>query len=106
MISVEVEHCTCGRERFHVKLNENERVWYCPACYPGDKVKPSLHDILIAVLKIRPRTRNELVDAVMRPRTTIYDELERMISMGIAKREKVPRDTRGRPNIVFRLRRS
>ena len=50
-----------------------------------------------------PLTRNELVSLTHIPRSTLYDNLAKMITKGIIEKESVPRSTRGRPKVLFKL---
>lgn len=50
-----------------------------------------------------PLTRNELVKLTKLPRSTLYDNLVKLIDRGLVKKESLPRKTRGRPKVVFKL---
>ena len=63
-----------------------------------------LDSLLIDILsKYGPLTRGELVELTKIPRSTMYDNLARLISLERVIKESVPRSTRGRPKVVFRL---
>jgi len=63
-----------------------------------------LENLLINLLQEHgPLTRNELVALTHIPRSTLYDNLAKMISNGVIKKESVPRSTRGRPKVLFKL---
>lgn len=63
-----------------------------------------LENLLINLLQEHgPLTRNELVALTHIPRSTLYDNLAKMISNGIIEKESVPRSTRGRPKVLFKL---
>ena len=62
-----------------------------------------LENLLINLLEENgPLTRGELVDLTHIPRSTLYDNLAKMISRGLIIKESVPRDTRGRPKVLFK----
>lgn len=48
-------------------------------------------------------TRSELVSLTHIPRSTLYDNLAKLISQGLVKKQTVPRSTRGRPKVLFKL---
>ena len=50
-----------------------------------------------------PLTRGELVSLTQIPRSTLYDNLAKLILEGRIKKESIPRSTRGRPKVVFKL---
>ena len=63
-----------------------------------------LENLLINLLDEHgPLTRNELVALTHIPRSTLYDNLAKMISKGVIKKESIPRSTRGRPKVLFKL---
>jgi len=50
-----------------------------------------------------PLTRDEMVQILKQPRTTIYDALKRQMVAGrVAKHPRPPNGKRGRPKMVFR----
>ncbi|MHA1203345.1 MAG: winged helix-turn-helix transcriptional regulator [Candidatus Heimdallarchaeum aukensis] len=80
-----------GRRRLYV-YSENYRK------------KISIDDLILNILSEKgPLTRDELVELTHIPRTTLYDNLARLIDEGYVKKESVPRKTRGRPKILFKL---
>lgn len=63
-----------------------------------------LENLLINLIRDHgPLTRNELVSLTHIPRSTLYDNLAKMISDGVIAKESVPRSTRGRPKVLFKL---
>ena len=50
-----------------------------------------------------PLTRGELVSLTHIPRSTLYDNLAKLISKGLIQKESIPRDTRGRPKVLFKI---
>ncbi|MHA1198172.1 MAG: helix-turn-helix domain-containing protein [Candidatus Heimdallarchaeaceae archaeon] len=63
-----------------------------------------LENLLINLLDENgPLTRNELVALTHIPRSTLYDNLAKMISKGVIEKEAIPRSTRGRPKVLFKL---
>lgn len=64
-----------------------------------------LEDLLVQLLMEKgPLTREELVKLTSIPRTTLYDNLAKLISKGIVTKETIPRNTKGRPKVVFKLK--
>ena len=76
--------------------------------YPfGEKQLGSikLDELLLDLLtKHGPLTRSELVKLTNIPRTTLYDNLSKLISKGLVIKESLPRATRGRPKVVFKIK--
>lgn len=62
-----------------------------------------LQKALVTELKKGARQRKELVSALNTPRTTIYDNLEKLESKGIAERYRVYNGRRGRPRKFWKL---
>ena len=63
-----------------------------------------LENLLIDLLAEHgPLTRNDLVSLTHIPRSTLYDNLAKMITNGQIVKESVPRSTRGRPKVLFKL---
>jgi len=63
-----------------------------------------LENLLLNLLEEHgPLTRGELVSLTHIPRSTLYDNLAKMITKGLIIKESVPRDTRGRPKVLFKL---
>lgn len=58
---------------------------------------------IIRQLKNKPRTRTELVKILNKPRTTIYDNLEALLNSKIIKKERILKETRGRPEILWSI---
>lgn len=58
---------------------------------------------LLSILEEKPHTRAQLVEKTSRPRTTIYDNLRRLIKEGLVVKYSEITDTRGRPRVFFRL---
>ena len=63
-----------------------------------------LDNLLISLLADNgPLTRGQLVSMTHIPRSTLYDNLAKLISRGVIQKESVPRSTRGRPKVLFKL---
>ncbi|MHA1686876.1 MAG: helix-turn-helix domain-containing protein [Candidatus Heimdallarchaeaceae archaeon] len=63
-----------------------------------------LEELLVQLLAENgPLTREELVKLTNIPRTTLYDNLAKLIAKGIVTKEAIPRKTKGRPKVVFKL---
>jgi predicted transcriptional regulator len=63
-----------------------------------------LENLLISLLSEHgPLTRSQLVSMTHIPRSTLYDNLAKLITKGVLKKESVPRSTRGRPKVLFKL---
>jgi predicted transcriptional regulator len=63
-----------------------------------------LENLLLNLLEEHgPLTRGQLVSLTHIPRSTLYDNLAKMITKGLIVKESVPRDTRGRPKVLFKL---
>ena len=63
-----------------------------------------LENLLINLLDQNgPLTRNQLVALTHIPRSTLYDNVAKMISKGVIEKEAIPRSTRGRPKVLFKL---
>lgn len=63
-----------------------------------------LDNLLINLLADNgPLTRGQLVSMTHIPRSTLYDNLAKLISRGVIRKESVPRSTRGRPKVLFKL---
>jgi predicted ArsR family transcriptional regulator len=50
-----------------------------------------------------PMTRMELVKAVKKPRTTVYDNLMRLVTQGYIMKKPHYRNTLGRPKVYYYL---
>ena len=50
-----------------------------------------------------PMTRRELVKRVGNPRTTVYDNLRRLIDFNLVRKFSRPVNCRGRPLVFFKL---
>ncbi len=48
-------------------------------------------------------TRSEMVKLTGIPRSTLYDNLVKLIEKGSIVKESIPRSSRGRPKVVFKL---
>jgi len=69
---------------------------------PEHEIK--LENLLLNLLAEHgPLTRSELVSLTHIPRSTLYDNLAKLISKGLIQKEAVPRENRGRPKILFKL---
>jgi predicted transcriptional regulator len=68
--------------------------------YPSD-----LQYFLIGILKAGQKSRDELVELTNKPRTTLYDNLSRLITEGYVKKCSKSNGLRGRPVIYFKLAR-
>ncbi|MEE9410623.1 MAG: ArsR family transcriptional regulator [Candidatus Heimdallarchaeota archaeon] len=63
-----------------------------------------LENLLLNLLSEHgPLTRGELVSHTHIPRSTLYDNLAKLINEGLIKKESIPRTTRGRPKVLFRI---
>ncbi|MBY9000655.1 MAG: hypothetical protein KGD64_07060 [Candidatus Heimdallarchaeota archaeon] len=63
-----------------------------------------LENLLISLLSDNgPLTRGQLVSMTHIPRSTLYDNLTKLITKGNIRKESVPRSTRGRPKVLFKL---
>ena len=49
-----------------------------------------------------PKTRSEIMDETGIPRTTIFDALERLTSLGKAEESKQKRNDKGRYSVVWK----
>ncbi len=67
------------------------------------KKRMSIDDLIINILIEKgPLTRDDLVKITKIPRSTLYDNLARLIDEHRVIKESVPRSTRGRPKILFK----
>ncbi|MHA1707968.1 MAG: helix-turn-helix domain-containing protein [Candidatus Heimdallarchaeaceae archaeon] len=63
-----------------------------------------LENLLLDLLEKKgPLTRGELVNLTQIPRSTLYDNLAKLISKGLVEKKSVPRSTRGRPKVLFKI---
>ncbi|MCM8787646.1 MAG: hypothetical protein NC935_06285 [Candidatus Omnitrophica bacterium] len=64
-----------------------------------------LEDQLLDILKINKNglTRGELCNFTGKPRTTIYDKLQILISTNKVKKFSIQNKHRGRPKVVYKL---
>lgn len=63
-----------------------------------------LENLLISLIADNgPLTRGQIVSMTHIPRSTLYDNLAKLINKGVVKKESVPRSTRGRPKVLFKL---
>jgi len=67
--------------------------------YPSD-----IHMRLIELLKSGPKTRDQLVHLMHKPRTTIYDNLMRLMAENFVRKCSKSNNCRGRPLIYFKLK--
>ena len=64
----------------------------------------NLEDLLIHVLSEHgPLTRGKLAEITGIPRTTLYDNLTKLILSGKVKKSSVRRKKRGRPKVLFEV---
>jgi len=66
-------------------------------------ISPLQKDLIEILLTQGAKSREELVMAVDRARTTIYDNLMRLSKINIVKKFPRPRNDVGRPVIYFKL---
>jgi len=80
-----------GRRRVYVYSTDTDK-------------KTDIDDLLLDILEQHGSlTRGEIVELTKIPRSTLYDNLTRLIKERRIIKESVPRSTRGRPKVVFRL---
>lgn len=70
--------------------------------YEIDELTPFQRELLRVLAESGPLLRSELVLLTGKPRTTIYDNLMRLINLGLVKKVQWPRG-RGRPRVLFCL---
>jgi predicted transcriptional regulator len=59
---------------------------------------------ILGILKSGRKERRELVEILDQPRTTIYDNIQRLINNGLVKKYSEPLGGRGRPTVYYQLR--
>jgi predicted transcriptional regulator len=71
---------------------------------PQDVILSPIQERLLAILDHaeNPISRSELVSLLHRPRTTIYDNLTDLITMGLIVKYSRPMNALGRPIVYFR----
>jgi len=69
----------------------------------GEWASPTQHNIVIELFKNGSMNRKQLVNSLKKPRTTIFDNLNRLQKRNIVS--KFPKNTgdRGRPEIFWKL---
>ena len=71
----------------------------------NEKDLNSLQEVLVNVLgRNGPMTRSQMVKAIQKPRTTIYDNLAVLISRNMIKKFSRQVNARGRPVVFFKLK--
>jgi len=69
-----------------------------------EKLKP-LQEKLIEILRNNgPLNRNQLVSILNKPRTTIYDNINKLMRLNIIKKFTRQINSRGRPIVFFKLK--
>lgn len=68
-----------------------------------EKYSPLERELLEILEKNGPQTRQELVEKTGSHRTTIYDNLTRLIGMNVVKKYSKNQNKRGRPEVFFKL---
>jgi predicted transcriptional regulator len=58
---------------------------------------------LMTLLRQSQMTRDEIVNSIQKPRTTIYDNLTKLIVSNLVMKHSIPTNRKGRPLVVFRL---
>ncbi|MHA1302419.1 MAG: ArsR family transcriptional regulator [Candidatus Heimdallarchaeaceae archaeon] len=87
----ELDGLVIGRRRIYVYSDDSNK-------------KRSIDDLILSILAEKgPLTRGELVRITKIPRSTLYDNLARLIEEKLVLKEPVPRKTRGRPKVLFKL---
>lgn len=66
-------------------------------------LSPLQADLLKILNKNGPTTRQDLIQALNKPRTTIYDNLKGLIYHKIVKKYSRPVNSRGRPLVFFKV---
>jgi len=64
---------------------------------------PLQHQLVAKLREHGPMTRSQLTKAVDEPRTTVYDNLMRLIEYGYVVKKPHYRNTRGRPKVYYYL---
>lgn len=60
-------------------------------------------ELVEALNKKGPMTRSELVASIDKPRTTVYDNLMRLMAHNLVKKYSRPTNSRGRPLVFFKV---
>jgi predicted ArsR family transcriptional regulator len=69
----------------------------------GEIFSPIQKDLVQTLQKKGPMTRAEMVRELEKPRTTIYDNLEGLITHEMVKKYSRPTNSQGRPLVFFKL---
>ena len=69
----------------------------------GAIFSPMQRELIKLLQKNGPMTRAEIVDMINKPRTTVYDNLIGLMTHNLVKKYSRPNNTRGRPNVFFKL---
>lgn len=69
----------------------------------GMLFSPLQKELLTVLERNGPMTRSALVRKVNHPRTTVYDNLMRLNSYNLIKKFSRPTNSRGRPQVFFKL---
>lgn len=65
---------------------------------------PMQEELIKALSRNGPMTRAQMVQALKKPRTTIYDNLAQLINKEIVKKFSRQLNARGRPTVFFKLK--
>ncbi len=69
----------------------------------GEIFSPIQKDLVEELQKKGPMTRAEMVKALAKPRTTIFDNLMGLVDHKMVKKYSRPTNSRGRPLVFFKL---
>jgi predicted transcriptional regulator len=69
----------------------------------GELLSPLEMRLIDLLVNKGPMTRDDMVRELNRSRTTIYDQLTRLIAHNLVKKYKYPQNMRGRPPVLFEI---